>query len=124
MNDPVTLDEIVEIMANADIGVIPKRNDDFGGEAFSTKTLEFMSMGVPIIVARTKIDQYYFNDSIVKFFEAGNEDDLAKAMLEMIHNEEKREAFSRNASKFIEEFSWKMRKQCYLDLVHCLTQVR
>lgn len=40
MNDPVTLDEIVEIMTNADIGVIPKRNDDFGGEAFSTKTLE------------------------------------------------------------------------------------
>jgi glycosyltransferase involved in cell wall biosynthesis len=123
MNGPVALDEIPEIMANADIGVIPKRNDDFGGEAFSTKTLEFMSMGVPIIVARTKIDQYYFNDSIVKFFEPGNEDDLARAMLEMIQNKKMRKAFSRNASKFMEDFSWKNRKQKYLDLVDCLTQV-
>lgn len=123
MNDPVTLDEIVEIMAKADIGVIPKRNDDFGGEAFSTKTLEFMSVGVPIIVSRTKIDQYYFNDSIVKFFEAGSEDDLAKAMIEMIKNKKMRKALSRNALNFVKDFSWKMKKQKYLDLVHNLSRV-
>jgi glycosyltransferase involved in cell wall biosynthesis len=120
LNDPVSLDEIVEIMANSDIGVIPKRDDGFGGGAFSTKSLEFMSVGVPIIVARTKIDQYYFNDSVVKFFEPGKEDDLAIAMLEMIKNKEFRKRLSENASKFVLSFSWNIRKQLYLNLVNQL----
>ena len=51
------IDQIAEVMANADLGIIPKKNDPFGGEAFSTKTLEFMSLGIPIILSRTKIDK-------------------------------------------------------------------
>jgi glycosyltransferase involved in cell wall biosynthesis len=44
-------------MENADLGVVPKRNDPFGDEAFSTKILEFMAMGVPVIVSETRIDR-------------------------------------------------------------------
>ena len=33
----VALEEVALLMANADIGIVPKRNDPFGGEAFSTK---------------------------------------------------------------------------------------
>ena len=46
--------QIAEVMANADLGIVPKRNDPFGGEAFSTKILEFMSLGIPIVVIRNK----------------------------------------------------------------------
>ena len=65
-------------MANADLGVVPKRADIFGNEAYSTNILEFMSLGVSVVVADTKIDKYYFSDSVVKFFHSGNEEDLAK----------------------------------------------
>ncbi len=78
-------------MSMADAGVIPKRNDDFGGEAFGTKTLEFMALGVPIILSRTKIDSYYFNDSIVTFFDPENDQDLADSMLQLIRNPGKSE---------------------------------
>ena len=107
-------------MANADLGIIPKRNDSFGGEAFSTKTLEFMSLGVPIVVSKTKIDQYYFNDSIVKFFEPENEKDLANAMLEMIQNKQLRNHLAFNASQFVKKFSWDANKHIYIDLVDYL----
>ena len=43
-------------MAAASVGVVPKRSEGFGNEAFSTKTLEFMACGVPVIVSRTRID--------------------------------------------------------------------
>ena len=72
LKDHLPLEEISEIMADADLGVIPKRNDPFGGEAFSTKSLEFMSLGVPVLMSATRIDKYYFNDSVVKFFEPDN----------------------------------------------------
>lgn len=122
LNDPLPVKLIREVMANADLGIVPKRNDGFGGEAFSTKTLEFMSLGVPIIVSRTKIDQYYFNDSVVKFFTPENSGDLANAMLEMISNRELRERQAENALRFVEKYKWQANKHLYLDLVDCLAK--
>jgi glycosyltransferase involved in cell wall biosynthesis len=118
----VSLEMIAGIMANADLGIIPKRNDPFGGEAFSTKILEFMSLGVPVVVSATKIDQYYFNDSVVRFFEPGDVESLASSMLEMIENSSLRETLAANALKFVENFSWEKRKWEYLDLVDRLTK--
>ena len=41
---------------------------------------EFLGLGVPVIVLRTKIDSSYFNDSTVKFFESENLDELAQLL--------------------------------------------
>jgi glycosyltransferase involved in cell wall biosynthesis len=117
LRDPVPLDQIAQIMAGADIGVVPKKNDEFGGEAFSTKTLEFMTIGVPLIVARTKIDRIYFDDSIVKFFEPGNVEALAAAMYELIRDQALRARLATNASVFAKRNRWAVKKHHYLNLV-------
>lgn len=117
LKDLVPLDEIVGIMAKADIGVIPKKNDGFGGEAFSTKTLEFMILGVPIILSRTQIDQLYFDESMVKFFEPGNIASLAGAMLALIRNRDLRETLSANGLEFASKNRWNVKQHLYLDLV-------
>ncbi|MDR2018021.1 MAG: glycosyltransferase family 4 protein [Syntrophobacterales bacterium] len=119
---PVRIEEVAELMANADLCIIPKRNDPFGGEAFSTKSLEFMSLGVPVIMSRTKIDSYYFNDSVVRFFEPENVSDLASAMLDLATNKTKRRLLVDNASKFVAEFSWEKKKLEYFSLVDRLTR--
>jgi glycosyltransferase involved in cell wall biosynthesis len=111
------LERVVEVMAAADIGVVPKRNDPFGGEAFSTKILEFMSLGVPVVVSRTKIDTYYFNDSVVKFFTPEDANDLADSMRKMVKDRRMRKNLAANALKFVGDFSWENRKREYLDLV-------
>ena len=124
IKDPMPIDQIAEVMANADLGIIPKKNDPFGGEAFSTKTLEFMSLGIPIVLSKTKIDQYYFNDSVVKFFIPDNVDDLADAMLTMIENRELRETLRNSALHFVEDYRWSKRKNEYFDLVDSLIRQR
>ena len=124
IKDPMPIDQIAEVMANADLGVIPKKNDLFGGEAFSTKTLEFMSLGIPIVLSRTKIDQYYFNGSVVKFFTPDDIDDLAECMLIMIKDGELRETLRNNALHFVEDYRWSKRKDEYFDLVDSLIQQR
>jgi len=68
MHGPIPLSEIPSVIENADLGVVPKRKDCFANEAFSTKILEFMAMGIPVIVSDTKIDKYYFDDSVLRFF--------------------------------------------------------
>lgn len=68
LHGPRPIREISQVMGNADLGVVPKRDDSFGGDAFSTKILEFMALGVPLVVADTRVDRFYFDDSLLRFF--------------------------------------------------------
>jgi len=117
MRDTVPIDEIASIMAEADLGVIPKRNDPFGGEAFSTKILEFMALGVPVVVAKTKIDMYYFDDSMVTFAEPDDVDDLAASMIALIEDGARRENQSQRAREFVASLSWDKKRADYFGLV-------
>jgi glycosyltransferase involved in cell wall biosynthesis len=116
------LREIARVMANADLAVVPKRKDSFGNEAFSTKILEFMSVGVPVIVSDTKIDKYYFNDDVVTFFNDSQENDLENKMLLLINDAELRRQKAENALTFVEVFDWESNKKIYLGLVDSLVQ--
>ena len=114
------INEIAEVMANADLGIVPKKNDPFGGEAFSTKILEFMSLGIPVIVSRTKIDRYYFNDSVVKFFNPNDVNDLAQSILTLIKDKKQRDTLRENALCFVKDYMWSKKKNEYFDLVDSL----
>ena len=123
LHAPRRLREIALIMAKADLGIVPKRKDNFGNEAFSTKIFEFMAVRVPVIVSDTKIDRYYFNDSLVRFFKGGDEDDLAQCMLDLIRHPEKRRTLVENAATFIQQNDWTTKRVEYIDLVARLTGV-
>jgi glycosyltransferase involved in cell wall biosynthesis len=117
---PRNVREIAAIMSEADLGVVPKRADSFGNEAYSTKIMEFMAVGVPVVVSSTKVDRYYFNDSVVRFFESGNPDALAREMLTLLRDAEVRQHLIMRASEYAAAHSWENRKQDYLGLVDSL----
>ncbi len=112
--------DIAPVMAGADIGIVPKRDDGFGNEAFSTKILEFMSLGVPVVVASTKVDRYYFNDSVARFFTSGSVEDLAASLEEVLRDKSRRETLAQSGFDFSRKFSWDCKKDVYLDLVESI----
>lgn len=116
----VETSEVPELLANADLGVVPKRADSFGNEAYSTKILEFMSQGLPVVASRTKIDRFYFNDGVVCFFESGNAEDMARQMVEVVRNHELRNRLVQNALEYAVANSWDAKKGDYLHLVDTL----
>ena len=109
--------DIALVMANSDLAVVPKRQDSFGNEAFSTKIFEFMSVGVPVIVSETRVDRYYFNDSVVRFFRDGDEEDLAGCMHLLLGDEALRKELVKSAAEFVKPYDWEVNKNTYLDLV-------
>ena len=119
-SDLLPLEDVADIMSNVDLGIVPKRKNSFGNEAFSTKIFEFLSLGVPVIISDTKIDKYYFNDSIVKFFQSGNEHSLANCILSMKKNNDMRKKLAEEGLKYMSKNSWQFRKKEYLDLVDSL----
>ncbi len=118
---PVSLREISAVIEDTDIGVVPKRSDSFGDEAFSTETLKFIILGVPIILAETTVDRYYFNDDVVTFFPSGDISVLADCMLKLIEDEDLRSRQVARAQAFVATYSWDTRKGEYLSLVDHLT---
>ena len=117
----VSLENIADVISNADVGVVPKRADSFGNEAYSTKIMEFMSQGVPVVLSRTKIDNFYFDDSVVRFFTSGDVQALAEAMLEVIENKAVRETLIAGGYRYVDLHSWDQRKAEYLELVDSLS---
>jgi glycosyltransferase involved in cell wall biosynthesis len=120
LQESVPTREVADIVANADLGIVAKRADSFGNEAYSTKIMEFMAEGVPVIVSKTKIDSYYFDDSVVRFFESGNENDLAAAMLDLMKNKDQRGSLVHHANEYVARNNWDTRKQKYWHLVDSL----
>jgi len=121
--DPQPLQAIAQVMSQADLAVVPKRAESFGNEAVSTKVLEFMALGIPVLESRTKVGAYYETDSRVMFFASENVDDLAKRMLLLIRDRQLRQRLVARASEYVQENNWRVKKRDYLELVDSLTSL-
>lgn len=120
-NKAVPLDEMAQVMANADLGVVPKRADSFGNEAYSTKIMEFMSQGVPVVVSKTKVDAFYFEEGTVHFFPSGDVQAMADAILDVVNNKALRESLIVRGYEYVERHGWDQKKKEYLDLIDSLS---
>jgi glycosyltransferase involved in cell wall biosynthesis len=123
-SDSVSLACIAEVIASASVGIVPKRADGFGNEAFSTKILEFMACGVPVIVSRTRIDLHYFTEDLVSFFEPGDVYDLARVLLWTYQHPEEQCAKVLAAREFAVRHSWQVRSGGYRGLIDSLVDGR
>jgi glycosyltransferase involved in cell wall biosynthesis len=120
IRDRVALTAMAEIIAAADVGLVPKRADGFGNEAFSTKILEFMASRVPVIVSRTRVDQHHFDSSLVRFFNSGDEHDLAAAMIDCYQHRAEASDRADAGLAFAQRNSWQQRGGDYRKLIASL----
>lgn len=117
---PIPLADIPGVIANADLGIVPKRADSFGNNAYSTKIMEFMSQGVPVVASRTRIDTFYFAEHLVHFFPSGDHRAMANAMLEVIGSAELRDNLIRNGLQYVKTHSWDHTQPDYYGLIDSL----
>jgi glycosyltransferase involved in cell wall biosynthesis len=113
----IALEKVAEVMATIDLGVVPKRKEGFGDIAFSTKIMEFMAMGVPVLASRTRIDEFYFGDRLVEFFESGNAAEMAEKTLGLMAAPERVAELRRNSGEFIAKNDWAVKQEEYFALV-------
>jgi glycosyltransferase involved in cell wall biosynthesis len=120
IRDRVPINEVCGLMASADVGVVPKRAEGFGNEAFSTKVLEFMACGVPVVVSRTQVDAHYFDDTLVRFFESGQPADLGAALVWVYQHRAEHGAWIRNALECAVLYGWQTRIVDYYAVIESL----
>jgi glycosyltransferase involved in cell wall biosynthesis len=113
----IPLENVAEIMTTIDLGVVPKRKEGFGDIAFSTKIMEFMAMGVPVLASRTRIDEFYFGGGLVEFFESGNSADMANKILTLMSDSQRVIELRTKSDEFIARNNWTVKQEEYFALV-------
>ena len=115
--------EIARVMAETDLAIEPKRaTSAFGNEALSTKILEFMAVNVPIVASKTRIHAYYYDDSIIQYYENDDEAELAKQILRLKNDPQLCRRLTAAAKKYVQENNWDAQKTRYLQLVDALSR--
>lgn len=119
-HDPVPFYALPRVLAQADLGIVPTKGLVFSDEILAMKSLEYLSLGIPIVVSKTKGHSYYYDPSMVRFFEPDDKDDLAAAVIDLYNNKAKFEYLAANSRRFIEKHGWKQTKKLYTQIVHNL----
>ena len=99
---------------------LPKRDNSFGGEAFSARITSSWRLACLLLVAEHAFDRYYFKEDLLRFFKSSDADALAVAMVDAYQNRAVGTARAANALAFIEHNNWSTKKRDYLDIVNNL----
>lgn len=116
--------KLPQILADADVGIVPTKDSVFSEETVSMKSFEYLFLGIPIIISKTKAHCYYYDNSMVKFFEPGNKQELAEAVIALHQNNGEKEHMMANSRKFIEKYGWDESKKIYYQIVDQITNHR
>ena len=117
---PVPLTQIPDLLARANLGISTHKQDPFWDVYFSTKIVEFLIMGLPVVVSKTKTIQFYFDDNILFFFTPEDIKDFAEKVLTVYKNPSVVKMNVETARRHIRELSWNIEKKKYIRLVEFL----
>ena len=114
----VPVEKIPSLIEDADIGVVPLRMSSGTDIMLPTKLLEYVTMGIPCVVPRTGTIARYFDERMVRFFEAENPNSLADAIVALHHDPALRSSLAKEATeRFGRTYRWSEHKKVYTSLV-------
>lgn len=102
----VLAEDLPPLLARADVGIVPYRDDVFTDGLLPTKLMEYAVMGMPCIAARTTAIEEVFRDTMVEFFEPGDAEDLARCIRLLHDDPQRREALAAGSRTFTERSNW------------------
>ena len=105
--------EVLERAAQADVGVIPNLPTRLNHFALSSKLLEYVDIGVPVVAARLPTIAEHFSPREVAFFEPGDVNSLARALVDVAdHPGDARTRASAARARY-EEYRWEKNARRY-----------
>ena len=110
----VPLRKVAEYIAQSDIGVVVIPAG--ANPSLPNKLLEYLAMGKPAIVTTIPSIKAYFDDNTVMYYEPDNEHDLARCILELYRNPEKRAALAAAGSASYQKYRWEVTRHQLLNI--------
>jgi glycosyltransferase involved in cell wall biosynthesis len=116
--------EALERVNGASVGVVPNLPTPLNEFALSSKLFEYVALGVPVVCANLRTIRQYFSADEIQFFDPGNSNSLAEAILEVVRNPHAASARAERANRRYQAYRWELNTQKYLAILDRLSSGR
>jgi len=113
-------DDLIRRLKAADAGVIAMRSSPYSELIDTNKMYEYMALHKPIIISRLQPVARKFDESCVKLFTPGDDEDLARCIRDLFHDPERGRKLADNAYRRYEQLRWEYEKKKYVRIVNDL----
>jgi glycosyltransferase involved in cell wall biosynthesis len=103
---PKSLEQLVGVIEECDLGIIPNRKSVFTELNTPTRIFEYLALGRPVIAPRAAGIRDYFDDGSLVFFELGNAGDLAEKIKYVFSHPREVTEIVRRGQKVYQQHSW------------------
>ena len=114
------LPELTRHIAGAHLGIVPLTPSPFSELCQPNKLFDYVVLRKPVIVSRLPAIEESFDDTALQYFEPGNYQDLARCILQMYRDTQKRQEKVRKAFKVYQQLRWEVARRDYLKVVNQL----
>jgi len=113
----VTLSQMVTELASADAGIVAQKSSPYSNLVHTGKMYDYITFGLPVLASRLKAVEAYFGNDNLYFFEPGDPDSLAQAILDLYqHPDQRQKRIEHTQYLFYNQYNWEHQKQIYLDV--------
>lgn len=116
----LTHEEIRELLYRMDLGVVPYLRDSFMDLALSTKSFEYIAVGLPVVASRVDSMTALFSDRSLRYSEPGDAADLADQIRHLCDAPAERAELSRHADLEYAGIAWPAMEARYVSLIRSL----
>lgn len=117
---PVPLEEMPNIMKQADVGVYPARRDCHMDLALSLKIPEMAQLGLPIVATRLTVLEELFGEDAIAFVPPGDCDAFAAKILELYRSPDMAQRLVQTARQRALSLGWQNQYSKYKSLIRHL----
>ena len=117
---PVPIQDLAAKIGEAHVGLVPNHASSATHLMLPVKLLEYVAVGIPVICARLRTVEHYFNEKSVRFFSPSNASQLANAIEDLYLDPALRDSLSNSAAKVVESISWPVHSQRFCHAVDSL----
>ncbi|MGZ6372822.1 MAG: glycosyltransferase family 4 protein [Candidatus Limnocylindria bacterium] len=113
----VAIDELPRLLAASDLALVPSLPEPYLELSLSTKLLEAVAMGVPVIASDLATFRAHFTPDAMRYVTGGDSVLLAAAIVELADDPERAAGIAREARREAEPYAWPIQAKGYLEVV-------
>lgn len=113
--------DVLAAVQGASVGVVPNLPTRLNRFALSTKLLEYVALGIPVVSADLPTIREHFSDEEIRFFRAGNAVSLADALAAVAGDSKDAARHAAAARERYERYRWRHSSEAYVRLLRELS---
>jgi glycosyltransferase involved in cell wall biosynthesis len=112
-HDPVPIERLPALLREAVVGLVPNHPSGATHLMLPVKLLEYAMLGIPVVSARLRTIEHYFDPAAIAYFEPDDPAALAQALSRLYHDPGLRATLARNAYEIVRELGRTQRERYY-----------